>query len=116
MDAEIDIQTGDYTSRRINTLANAVYIRLMTPQGSWWQNPLLGSRLHELEREKDIQCTYKLIEQYAKEALESLLYEGRAKSITVTVQDSKKGQCLLLVQVEDAAGQPHKFSYTMRVA
>ncbi len=116
MDAEIDIQTGDYTTRRINGLANAVYIRLMTPRGSWWQDTSLGSRLHELEREKDIEHVYILMEHYAKEALEPLLQDGRAKNIVVTVQKLKEGQCLLLVEVEDATGQPYTFNYIMRVS
>ncbi len=52
MDALIDSSTGDYAGTSTTTLANAVYLRLMTPLGSWWDDTTLGSRLHELNREK----------------------------------------------------------------
>ena len=51
MDAYISPLTGDYAGTRTDTLANTVYLRLMTPLGSWWADPGLGSRLHELMRE-----------------------------------------------------------------
>ena len=66
MDAGINPTTGDLTGQRINTLANAVYIRLMTPLGSWWADPTLGSRLHELRREKDRPRVGILAKQYAE--------------------------------------------------
>ena len=42
MDAGINPTTGDLTGQRITTLANAVYLRLMTPLGSYWADPALG--------------------------------------------------------------------------
>lgn len=54
MDAGIDPNTGDLSGQSINTLANAIFMRLETPLGSWWPDPSLGSRLHELQREKDL--------------------------------------------------------------
>ena len=39
MDAFLDPSSGDYTGERIATLANAVYLRLMTPLGGWWADP-----------------------------------------------------------------------------
>lgn len=116
MDAELDVKTGDYTSRQIDTLANAVYIRLMTPLGTWWHDPHLGSRLHELEREKDVPRVCKLAKQYAKEALEVLIREKRVKHIDVTTESPHSGWCVLHIEVEDATGRPYTFSHTMRVS
>ena len=56
-----------------NNLANAVYLRLMTPLGSYWADPTLGSRLHELQREKDVSRVAVLARQYAEEALAPLV-------------------------------------------
>lgn len=66
MDPHIDPSTADYSGERITSLANAVYLRLMTPLGSWWADPTLGSRLHELERELDLSYARMLARQYAE--------------------------------------------------
>ncbi|GAB7214758.1 hypothetical protein OS42_13690 [Dickeya oryzae] len=55
MDNLLNPTTGDYTGTATDTLANAVYIRLMTPLGSYWAVPSLGSKLHLLTREKKCQ-------------------------------------------------------------
>ncbi len=60
MDACINPITGDLTGPRINTLGNAVYIRLMTPLGTWGKDTTVGSRLHELKRSKDLPRVCKL--------------------------------------------------------
>lgn len=36
MDKQLDTSSGDYTDRTTDNLQNAVYIRLLTPLGSWW--------------------------------------------------------------------------------
>lgn len=36
MDKQLDTSSGDYTGRTTDNLQNAVYIRLLTPLGSWW--------------------------------------------------------------------------------
>ena len=78
-------QTGDYegANERTETLVHAVYVRLLTPLGSWWADPLLGSRLHELKRSKDVPTVRVLAKQYAESALAPLLADGRAKSAGV---------------------------------
>ena len=93
MDAGINPTTGDLTGKRINTLANAVYIRLTTPLGSWWKDPGLGSRLHELRRSKDLPQIGKLARQYSEQALQPLLDDGRARSISITYEQPHN--CLL---------------------
>ena len=69
MDAFISPQSADYSGSRTDTLANAVYLRLATPLGSYWQDPALGSRLHELQRLKDVARVAVLARQYAEQAL-----------------------------------------------
>ena len=111
MDAQLDPLSGDYTGQRIGHLGNAVYLRLQTPRGSWWADPSLGSRLHELAREKDVTRVGVLARQYAEQALQTLLDDGRARSIVVTAQQPHNGRCLLHVAVEDASGAAYTFEH-----
>lgn len=117
MDALIDPVTADYAVpyQRIETLANAVYLRLMTPLGSWWADPSLGSRLHELQREKDKDRVYVLARQYAEQALRPLLTSRRARSITVDAQRLRPGWCALLIEVVESGGQVSRFKHHVRV-
>ena len=101
MDAFLDPSSGDYTGERIATLANAVYLRLMTPLGGWWADPSLGSRLHELTREKDVPRVRTLARQYAEQSLAPLVNDGR---------------CLLHVEVVDLTGRRSLYSYPVKVS
>lgn len=116
MDFALSPRTGDYSNQRIHTLANAVYLRLMTPLGSWWAEPLLGSRLHELQREKDLARVGVLARQYARQALQPLLDDGRAQRVAVSAQQPHDGWLLLLVEVTDATGRVQLFEHPVRVA
>lgn len=119
MDALIDPKTGDYAGIRTNTLANAVYLRLMTPLGSYWADPALGSRLHELQREKDVSRVAVLVRQYSEQALAPLLKEGRATLIDVTISrpdTPSTGWLALQIAVTDASGRLHHFRYPVKVA
>lgn len=116
MDAELNPSTGDYTGERIDHLGNAVYLRLMTPRGSWWADPELGSRLHELTREKDLPWVRGLAERYSRQALQNLLDDGRARSVDVTADTPHNGRCLLHIEVTDASGRRRTFSHQTRVA
>lgn len=104
MDRELDTSSGDYTGGSINTLQNAVYIRLMTPLGSWWADKTVGSQLHLLQREKDVERVALLAQQYAEEALRPIVESGRASSIGVTTEQPYNGWLQLNVRVETAAG------------
>lgn len=116
MDALLDPHTGDYAGSRTDTLANAVYLRLTTPLGSWWAEPTLGSRLHELQRGKDVSRVAVLARQYAEQALAPLLKDGRADSITVTTSRQQPGWLQLHIQVEDASGRIQHFQHPVKVA
>lgn len=115
MDAGINPTTGDLTGQRINTLGNAVYIRLMTPLGSWWKHPEVGSRLHELKRSKDLTRVGKLAKQYAEKALQPLLDDGRAQDITITSEQPHNGWLNLQIDITDATGNPQVFRQPVRV-
>ena len=116
LDRAINPYTGEYQGGRIDHLGNAVYIRLATPLGSWWADPAIGSRLHELAREKDVPRVGILARQYAEQALRPLIDDGRARSIAVAVQQPHDGRCLLLVTVEDATGREQTFQHPVKVA
>ncbi|MDN8050312.1 phage GP46 family protein [Burkholderia multivorans] len=116
MDALLNPMTGDYTGTRTQSLANAVYLRLQTPLGSYWSDPDLGSRLHELQREKDTPRVRKLAIQYAEQALQPLLDDRRATKITVDTADYQPGWIALLIAVTDATGSVQHFKHPVKVS
>jgi phage gp46-like protein len=120
MDSELDPTLGDYTGKSIKTLANAVYLRLMTPLGSWWADPEVGSRLHELQRNKDVDRVRVLARQYAQAALDPLVRDKRARKVDVQTYSPAKdqsgaGRCLLLIEVEDNLGNRESYQYQVKV-
>lgn len=115
MDTYLDPATRDVTDQRTDTLANAVYLRLMTPLGSWWAEPQLGSRLHELAREKDVSRVGVLARQYARQALQPILDDGRAKRIEVESEQPHNGWLYLRIEVLDAGGRHQTFRHHVRV-
>ncbi|WP_047258008.1 phage GP46 family protein [Chromobacterium subtsugae] len=115
MDPSLDPTTGDYAAGLINTLANAVYLRLMTPLGSYWADPSLGSRLGELARQKDLARVAVLAQQYAAQALQPLLADGRAQDITVTTSRPGNGRLWLFIRVVDTSGQVEHFKHPVKV-
>lgn len=96
-------------------LANAVYLRLTTPLGSYWADPSLGSRLHELQREKDKTRVALLARQYAEQALEPLIADGRASDIDVSTEQPGNGWLRLLIEVTAATGERLTFKHPVTV-
>lgn len=115
MDREISPLTGDYTTSIIHTLQNAVYIRLTTPLGSWWADGRVGSLLHTLTREKALIPVGLLAQQYAEEALQPLLDDGRASAIIVNHSPPKQGQLFLFIQVTDNRGETITFKHPVKI-
>jgi phage gp46-like protein len=126
MDTFINPLTADYAVAvgaaardPMGGLANAVYLRLMTPLGGYWADITLGSRLHELVREKDKARVATLAKQYAQNALKPILTEGRATEINVTVERVKDnaatGRLNLSVEVLAASGERQTFHFPVRV-
>lgn len=121
MDALIDPVTRDYdltlgapARDPANGVANAVYLRLMTPLGSYWDDPTLGSRLHELQREKDVSRVAVLARQYAEQALAPILADGRATAIEVSTE-RQTGRLALLIEVTAASGARLTFQHPVKV-
>lgn len=96
-------------------LANAVYLRLVTPLGSYWADRTLGSRLHELQRMKDLPRVRVLGKQYAEQALTPPVADGRARSVEVTAEQPRNGWMYLLIEVVDAAGERQTFTHPVKV-
>lgn len=122
MDAFIDPATRDYVLLSgliqrdpANGLANACYMRLEIPLGSYWADKALGSRLHELQREKDLSRIAKLAKQYAEQALAPILSDGRATSITVSTDQPHNGRLYLFIKVVSASGEPLTFKHQVGV-
>ncbi|OWY38045.1 hypothetical protein CEK28_14040 [Xenophilus sp. AP218F] len=116
MDPLLDPATGDYAGPATDTLANAVYLRLMTPLGGWWADPSLGSRLHLLARSKHTSRVDLLACQYAEQALSPLLADGRARSVDVSARRQGKGRLLLSVAVVESGGRQRHFQHQVRIA
>lgn len=127
MDAFIDPKTAAYVNTGTDLqrdpargLANAIYLRLVTPLGSYWANTGLGSRLHELARAKAMPNIDLLARQYARDALLGLLDDGRARSIDIATQlqpmaDASKS-LHLQITVVDASGNTVAFTHHVPVA
>lgn len=126
MDAWINPVTGDYRLANggaqrdpADGLANAVYLRLMTPLGSYWADAALGSRLHELQRAKDLPRVELLARQYAAQALQPILDDGRATAIDISTERIKAadatGRLSLLIEVTAASGERHTFRHPVQV-
>lgn len=100
-------------------LGNAVYLRLMTPLGSYWADPLLGSKLHLLQRTKDLARIERLAKQYAEQALAPLLNNGRASAIEIRTERIKvgdgSGRLNLLIEVTAANGERVTFTHPVKV-
>jgi len=121
-DCWIDPATADYAYAAgapvrdpAECLANAVWLRLATPLGSYWADATLGSRLHELEREKDVPRVMRLAVQYAEQALAPIRADGRATAIEVTAERPRAGWLTLLIEVTRASGARVTFQHPVRV-
>lgn len=122
MDAFISPITRDYILQAgapqrdpADGLANAVYLHLMTPLGSWWQDANFGSKLHLLVRQKDLRRVGFLAKQWAQEALKPILADGRATNIEVETEQPHNGRLNLLIIVTDAADRRLTFQHPIEV-
>ena len=120
-DTYIDPSTGDYVQASgdlardpADGLANAVYLRVMTPLGTWWADTTLGSRLHELQREKDMPRVQRLAVQYVQQCLQPLVDDGRALAVDVQPEHAP-GRLNLLVTITDAGQAERTFDFFIKV-
>jgi len=125
MDSLINPSTGDYAKDEAvvgalkrdpaNGLLTAAYLRLTIPLGSWFADKTIGSRLHELDREKDLARVELLAQQFARSALQPLINDGRAQSIDVSTYRPGNGQLSLRVEIVDAHGVQSGFELPVKV-
>lgn len=122
MDTFIDPVTRDYVllsgaAQRdpAGGLANSCYLRLTVPLASYWADITLGSRLHELQREKDVPRVARLAVQYAEQALAPILADGRATQINVSTEQPHNGRLYLLIEVKSASGETLTFKHPVGV-
>ena len=116
MDNHINPATGDYTGTACADLGNAVYLRIMTPLGSYWADKALGSKLHLLRRAKDLQRNQALAVAYTREALQPLLDSKRALSIDVISEWRHDGMLRLATTVLQPNGVQQTFDNFVQVA
>lgn len=113
-------QSGDLQRSPGAGLANACYLRLMTPLGQWFGDVTLGSRLHELQREKDLARVERLARQYAVAALQPLVDDGRLVDMTVQTERVKDasygGQLALSISGADGQNNNAVFNLYVKVA
>lgn len=114
-DARIDPITGDYDGTAVHDLSNAVYLRITTPLGSYWADPGLGSKLYTLQREKALTRVRLLAEQYVREALQPLLFDGRADKLDVQTTDPVGGRMQLLCDIFQAGRRVVSFNQHVQV-
>lgn len=121
MDALIDSSTRGYTLNNgaalrdpAGGLANSCYLRLSVPLGSYWPDRNFGSRLHELQREKDVARVALLARQYAEQALAPILADGRATQINVSTE-RVTGRLNLLIEVTASSGETLTFKHPVQV-
>ncbi len=98
----INPATADYSGISIYNLLNAVYLRIDTPRGSYWDDINFGSRLYLLQREKDLPNRQQRAREYVAEALQPLLDDGRAESIETRTEQLGDGRLRILVKVFQA--------------
>jgi len=96
-------------------LLNAAIIRILTPLGSYWAEPKLGSRLHELQREKDVQRVGKLAQQYALQALQGMVDDGRLTGVEIAIDQPHNGRVLMTIELLAATGQRWSFDHFVQV-
>lgn len=113
--ADYDYTSGAPARDPAAGLANAVWLRLATPLGSYWADPTLGSRLHELQREKDVPRVMRLAVQYAEQALAPIRADGRATAIEVTAERPRAGWLALQIRVTRASGERVTFQHPVKV-
>lgn len=108
-------RSGELVRDPAHGLVNAAYLRLTVPLGTWFGDVTLGSRLHLLQREKDVQRVFVLARQYAEAALQPMLADGRLKSISVRTDHPQRGWLALGIEITDALGDRQSFTVPVKV-
>jgi len=108
---------AELTDQPGSDLMNQVYLSLAIRRGSWFFNPEFGSRLHLLQREKNLPRTEQLLKDYVSEALQWLYDTGRIIAHeTVTERAVNSGRIKYTVTVTAADGELVTYTNFARVA
>ena len=110
---------GQMTFEKAATIMNNIYLSLMIRRGSFFAAPGFGSRLHLLWRAKDTDQTMQRAVGYAKEALQWMVDQGKAKTVNVYARREKNlnaGRLALLIEaVPTNSDTPVAFSVFIEV-
>ncbi|EEP48180.1 phage GP46 family protein [Haemophilus influenzae 6P18H1] len=88
---------------------------MTTPLGSWWADGRVGSLLHLIPREKDLSRIGLIAQQYAEEALQPLIDDGRADEIIVNHTQPHNGVLILDISIRDNRGETYHFKHPVKV-
>lgn len=115
----INLETKDYILTSLDAAFNddvvqAVCQRLSIHRGKYWNDPKLGSRFYLLKRSKDVPRMLQLVQQYAEEALESLV-PSRLDSIIVSASHSIDSRIDLDIEITRLTGQKQNILYFVPV-
>ena len=120
-----DQTINDYTLDGINmppltgngALAEAAYLRLLTPKGSYFNDIELGSELYKLKRSKDVPRVRRKALAWAKEALEPLRVPYYLTDISVSIGlMSKSGYLPMQAVLTQADGNQATTFINLQVA
>lgn len=119
-----DQTTHDYTVAGIdappysgkNALTEAAYLRLMTPKGSYFADPILGSELHKLKRSKDVPRLRRMAMTMAKQALEPLRLPYYLTDIVVSIDSALAGVLSIKALLTQADGSQTVTTINVQVA
>lgn len=115
MSLKLDPKTGDYVVENgkpvtDDTLLTSAYIRTKTQRGNWMYAPdqNYGSEFFKSHaRIRDVV----VLEEIQRKALEPMVKDGRAKSVTVRATDVARGAAGLTSVIVDDRGKPEIFSF-----
>lgn len=97
-------------------LLNLVFFSLAIQRGGWFLNPLLGSRLHLLRKEKCLPATERLLKDYVSEAFQWLYDIGRiTRHETTTSRLPAAGRINYIVTVYGSDGETVTYTNFVRV-
>lgn len=120
-----DQTTNDYTLEGMDALpstgkralAEAAYLRLLTPKGSYFADNDLGSELYKLKRSKDVPRNRRQAVRWALEALEPLRVPYYLNDITVTAMSAdNKGYLSVQAILTTADGSQITTTINVQVA
>jgi phage gp46-like protein len=114
----IDGAKADMTWEKADTILNNIWLSLMVPRGSFFQDKDFGSRLHLLKRAKNTENTATLAREYALEATQWIKDAGRVDNIDAYTQIDKSqdiNRLKLLVEAVQTDGRKVTFETFLEV-